>query len=83
MTCDFFSAEFKCFFMSRYLVEETRVVDLLTDYRCILIWYDTIIKFCGFLEWTIILGVYCGLVVVKLKIWQQKLIEIALEYTEP
>ena len=72
---------FKCFFMSRCLVEETRVVDLLTDY--ILIWYDIIIKLCGFLEWTIILGVYCGLMVVKLKMWQQKLIEIALEYTEP
>ena len=72
---------FKCFFMSRCLVEETRVVDLLTDY--ILNWYDIIIKLCGFLEWTIILGVYCGLMVVKLKMWQQKLIEIALEYTEP
>jgi hypothetical protein len=67
--------------MSRCLVEETRVVDLLTDY--ILNWYDIIIKLCGFLEWTIILGVYCGLMVVKLKMWQQKLIEIALEYTEP
>jgi len=67
--------------MSRYLVEETRVVDLLTYY--ILIWYDIIIKLCGCLEWTIILGVYCGLMVVKLKIWWQKLIEIVLEYTEP